>query len=528
MATFQNRSRYTVTIKNRTDMFREFSFDQLEAATAYAASIKAQGLKPRLAQKEDAIHVRIRQKGHPDFSDTFESPQAAEDAVHRIEAERRSGLFIDYTKAHKVTFEALLHRYIKEEGPKKKGWEKSEKYKCNGWLEDLDGGLKKRIAKRDTEMDNFGASATPRGAMREPTDAVQWMRKPFATIETTDIEDYIRERLTVVAASTVDREIDILSSIFKVAINVWKYRVNDSPMLGVRRPKYFNERDRRLKSGEEERLLASAREEDRLRSIDLRTEELMAQARKEAASIPTTYARKNFIKQALADCRDKAANDYTHVALYESYIQFQIMTAARRGESLGLVWSNVDIEARTAFLPMTKNGTSRKLPLRQALVDLLQTLPKESARVFTMTVDGLKKAWARIVERAEITDLNVHDLRHEGISLVAETSKFSLIDLQAFSGHRDVRMLLRYAHLCTTQLAHKLDEAFKEDDDNREMSTVHRGRKRTRTGHGLSIQEIVADGPKNDVGPLRSKSEHTASKTKTSAHVIQLFPKRVA
>jgi hypothetical protein len=48
-----------------------------------------------------------------------------------MEAERRTGLFLDYTKAHKTTFEALLRRYVEKEGPKK-GWEKPEKYECLG------------------------------------------------------------------------------------------------------------------------------------------------------------------------------------------------------------------------------------------------------------------------------------------------------------------------------------------------------------------------------------------------------------
>lgn len=65
-----------------------------------------------------------------------------------------------------------------------------------------------------------------------------------------------------------------------------------------------------------------------------------------------------------------------------------------------------------------------------------------------------------MTECAGLADLHIHDLRHEGISRIAETGKFSLVDLQAFSGRRDTRMLLRYAHPCTKQLADRLDQAF--------------------------------------------------------------------
>jgi hypothetical protein len=168
--------------------------------------------------------------------------------------------------------------------------------------------------------------------------------------------------------------------------------------------------------------------------------------------------------------------------MYESFVQFQLMTGARRGESLSLLWSNVDLEAQTAFLPETKNGRPRKLPLRSDLVALLRQLPRTSERVFEFTNEALRKTWKRICEHVGLSgdnDLHVHDLRHEAISRVAEIGSntpggFSLLDLQAFSGHRDVRMLLRYAHLCAQGLAKRLDMAFSSDT----TSVVHHGRKR--------------------------------------------------
>jgi integrase len=113
--------------------------------------------------------------------------------------------------------------------------------------------------------------------------------------------------------------------------------------------------------------------------------------------------------------------------------------------------------------------------------------------VFPLGEDALKHAWARITERAGLADLHIHDLRHEGISRVAETGKFSLVDLQAFSGHRDTRMLLRYALPCTKQLADRLDQAFATTAFRTDTTLVHRGRRRIRTGSGLSLAAIVGD-----------------------------------
>lgn len=511
MASITNRSRFFVSVKGRDDLHREFPCHRLAAAKAYHAELVAQKLKPRLGQYEDTIEIRIRQKGWPPLNYTAASIAEAESVVRKVEEERSRGLFRDYTRAHQVTFVDLIARYIKEEGPQHKGWEKVEKYKCLGWLEDVRGDLARRDAQREAEKAASGEAKTARQAMRQPATGLAWMEKPFAQVETTDIEGYIRDRLDVVAPATVDRELDVLSSICAVATKVWKYRVDENPMTGVRRPRYFNERDRRLKPGEEARLLAAAREEDRLRSIELRTEALMATARAEAERLPTVYQKKARIKAALVACRAQAEREFAHVPLFEALVSFLLMTAARRGEALNLTWNHVDVEGRSAYLPETKNGRPRKLPLRAELIAILATLPRDDARVFPLGEDALKHAWARMTDRAGLVDLHIHDLRHEGISLVAETGHFSLVDLQAFSGHRDTRMLLRYAHLCTRKLANRLDAAFATTALQTNTTQVHRGRRRLRTGSGLTVAAIVEDFDEQTApAPVDDHEETTA------------------
>ncbi|MFL9961603.1 site-specific integrase [Paraburkholderia sediminicola] len=493
MASINNRSRYFVRVKKPVDLNRDFPFNRVNDAKAYYAHLVAQKYKPTLGQYEDCWEVRIQQKGHANFSTTARSLKEANNIVDTIRLERERGLFRDYTKAHQVTFVDLIRRYMAEEGPKHKGWEKVEKYKCLGWLEDVKGGLAKRDTKRKAEVAEHGCATTARGAMRKAATGLEWMEKPFAKVQTTDIEDYMRDRQQDgIAEATVDREIDVLSAICNVAINVWKFSVDENPMTGVRRPRYFNERDRRLKAGEEKRLLASAREEDRLRSVELRVETLMLAARDQGARLPTVYQKKKYIKTSLAACRLQAEQDYVHVPLYEAFVTFQLMTGARRGESLNLPWEYVDFEERTAYLEETKNGRPRKLPLREDLIAILATLPRDDVRVFPLGTDALSDAWSSITARAGLADLHIHDLRHEAISRVAETGRFSLVDLQAFSGHRDTRMLLRYAHLCTKQLARRLDEAFDAQAFKDHPERGYRGRRRL-TGTGLTLAQVLDD-----------------------------------
>lgn len=179
----------------------------------------------------------------------------------------------------------------------------------------------------------------------------------------------------------------------------------------------------------------------------------------------------------------------------EAFIQFQLMTGARRSETMSITWKDVDLEAQTAFIAESKNGRPRKLALRKDLIELLLELPHREGPLFPMSVDALRKAWNRICSAAGLVgedELRIHDLRHEAISRVADAGGrlpggFSLVDLQAFSGHRDTRMLLRYTHLCMPSLAKRLDEAFAAPS----ATTLHRGRRRLKRGAQLTLTELV-------------------------------------
>lgn len=65
---------------------------------------------------------------------------------------------------------------------------------------------------------------------------------------------------------------------------------------------------------------------------------------------------------------------------------------------------------------------------------------------------------------------------------------FSLLDLQAFSGHRDPRMLMRYAHLTPTGLAKRLDAAFEIENSTK----AHHGRRRLTKQADLPLSELMS------------------------------------
>lgn len=510
MASIENRSKVQVTVKNRDDLTKSFEYSAAKAITAYVEQLKALGLKPKLASLNNHYAIRARQVGYPTLTLYASSEAEAIEVQQRIESERRRGIVIDYGLAHRTTFASLLIRYLREEAPRHKSFE-VEGYKINAVLQDA--GLP-----REDMAAILAAHPNPHpvwkgkqmrkptsARMSEPSDGSRFVRKSFAEVGPEDFRDYADERAQVVAPATVDRELDLFAAVCNIAIDSWRIPCIKSPMDGVKRQHYFNERDRRLSDDEEARLLDAARTEDRTKSIERRLEQLMQEERSDANESSTVYRRKKIVKAAREQYQDEAEQTYTHVALLETLIQFLLMTGARRGEALNLKWSQLDLEAQTALLPETKNGRARKLPIRADLVRMLRVLPRASEHVFPFTVDGLRKAWVRICTAAVLTgddEFRVHDLRHEAISRVAEAGSntpggFTLVDLQAFSGHRDTRMLLRYAHLCAQNLAKRLDAAFADTS----QVTTHHGVRRLKKGAAVSITDLCGSAPPTAPAP---------------------------
>lgn len=500
MASIENRSRFMVTVQNRDDLTQTFTHSALKAVKLYIEELKVQGFKPKASRLNNSFAVRVRQVGYPDQTLFADSEQEAVEIQQRIESERRQGLFVDYGKARRFSFGDLLARYLCEESPRHKGFE-VEGYIINAILEDASLPRVDIAAAHAAHKNPHPSLAgkkfrKPTGKkIREASVTSRFILKSFAELLPTDFNDYIDDRCQSVAASTVDREVDIFSAVCRMSIDTWRIPVAQSPMAGVKRPSYFNERDRRLKGDEERRLLDAAHAEDAKQSIAARLEELMSAERAESKDAGTIYRRKSIINAARAAYTAEVEATYVHVPLFETFVNFQLMTGARRSEAMSMTWDRIDFDNQTAFIPESKNGRPRKLPLRKDLIALLQRLPRTGPHVFPVTLDALRKAWGRICEAAGLVgadDLHIHDLRHEAISRVADAGArlpggFSLMDLQAFSGHRDTRMLLRYTHLCTPSLAKRLDEAFADQ----QQVSLHRGQRRLKQGATLTMKDIV-------------------------------------
>jgi integrase len=137
----------------------------------------------------------------------------------------------------------------------------------------------------------------------------------------------------------------------------------------------------------------------------------------------------------------------------------------RLGELLSLEWRLIDLDARTATLPLTKNGEKRIVPLSPVALSTLAGMEHKEERVFGhwKAADSFENAWKRTLVRLRkgstnpifLTDLRFHDLRHEAASRLFEKG-LNMMEVASVTGHKSLVMLKRYTHLRATDIASKL------------------------------------------------------------------------
>ncbi len=136
-----------------------------------------------------------------------------------------------------------------------------------------------------------------------------------------------------------------------------------------------------------------------------------------------------------------------------SFFLTALLTGARRGEVLTMRWDDVNLARAEWRIPHTKAGRSHLLPLPQALVLMLRSLPKVEGVPYvflgqngTGHLQNMKRAWNRIRRKAGIEDVRFHDLRRTVGSWVAGSGE-SLQLIGKVLNHRDVTTTAVYARL---------------------------------------------------------------------------------
>jgi integrase len=137
-------------------------------------------------------------------------------------------------------------------------------------------------------------------------------------------------------------------------------------------------------------------------------------------------------------------------------------TAMRLRELYTLDWSQIDLGRRTVFLEKTKNGDKRQVPLSSVALREFEAVRQGQGPLIAHTgtpaqiTARLSRRFARAAEAAGCAGLRFHDLRHEATCRLYERTTLTDVQIATITGHRDPRVLKRYANLRASDLAQAL------------------------------------------------------------------------
>jgi len=320
-----------------------------------------------IRKRGDSYHVQIRKKGYPTVTKSFLLLADAQKWARSVERDIDKGVFQDTATAENSTLGDILDSYAKKILPSKK----SRKTVLS------------QIRVIKPLLGNYSLSKLSPALLSQFRD----------------------QRLESADAQTVRKDLSLLHRVVVTAVKDWGISLPlGNPVALVRLPSQPNGRDRRLETGEEEKLLKALKDTPTVRTI----------------------------------------------------VELALETAMRRGEIAAMKWEHVNLKARTLLIPDTKTGTPRTVPLSTKAIALLSNLPRNiKGVVFDVAPDSITQAFDRACTRAELEGLRFHDLRHEATSRLFEKG-LNPMEVATITGHKDLRMLRRYTHLRAEDLARKL------------------------------------------------------------------------
>jgi len=210
------------------------------------------------------------------------------------------------------------------------------------------------------------------------------------------VEEYKANRAKQVSLATVNRELACLKHMFTMAIQWGKAEVNP-----VKKVKLFRENNQRLR----------------------------------------------YLEREEAERLVRYCNSYT-----KRMVVIALSTGMRKGEILGLKWTDIDFRRGIIYLLDTKNSDRREVPMNEAVKQAFVKQPKykDSPYIFCNKYGkpfrDIRKSFFTALKKAGIINFRFHDLRHTFASQLV-MSGVDLNTVRELMGHKSLRMTLRYAHL---------------------------------------------------------------------------------
>ena len=344
------------------------------------------------AAGKKAYHVQIRIQGFPPQTKSFGSKTVAKQWAAHVESELRAGRYLPRIEAQRHTVRELLEKY------------------------------------RDEILAHY-----PAKRIRDEGAQVAWWIGKLGQYSLADLTPALigqaRDELSATpigkskprAPATVVRYLATLSTVLSVAAKEWQW-IQESPMSKVTKPRVRNERVRHLTADECARLL---------------------------------------------DAAQQSANAYLYVV-----VVMALSTGMRYSEIMHLrwgdaTWAELDTYA-LVILETTKKGERRGVPVAGTAFSGLKGLRERhikprnghidlDALLFPSEKDSkkpieIRKAWETTLRRAQIENFRFHDLRHTAASYLAMGGA-TAPEIAEVLGHRDLKMVKRYAHFGKDHIA---------------------------------------------------------------------------
>ena len=153
--------------------------------------------------------------------------------------------------------------------------------------------------------------------------------------------------------------------------------------------------------------------------------------------------------------------------IVRDYILLSLLTGARRSNVLAMRWDEINFNRTTWTIPLTKTGESHTVPLVPAAIDLLKSRQKNNTNDNPSVFPGTgtsghlvetKKPWKKILAKAGIKNLRIHDLRRSLGSWQAATGA-NLSVIGKTLAHKNVSTTAIYARLNIDPIRESMNKA---------------------------------------------------------------------
>lgn len=242
----------------------------------------------------------------------------------------------------------------------------------------------------------------------------QWRNRKLSSLHQSHVQKLHNGIGADRGQTTANRTLELIRVIFNKAIN-WGEYDDKNPSIGISKFK-TKSRDRFLQSDEIERFMKS-----------------------------------------LAEEQNENARDMFLLCLF---------TGARKSNVLSMRWEEIDFNNSTWKIPETKNGDTHSLPLiSEAMSVLFQRYEnRKSDYVFpnitnTGSMVSPNKVWKRVLKRANIDNLRIHDLRRTMGSWQAITGT-PLPIISKTLAHKDISTTSIYARINDAPVRASMEKAM--------------------------------------------------------------------